>query len=139
MENRIFFPQIALDQWGIDAAIELTATDLILLSEGRRYKIAEAVRVVAEVTGANDEHKLVGKVKPKALLEQLGAEILENSMIIGENAYDVVPGWMATPSGPFQDHLMSPERMKARGGKTDVGAPPRSDEELVSRFVEGGL
>src|SRR5687768_6775251 len=87
MQNQVFFPQLLLDQWGIEGKIDLTATELIVLAEGRRYKISEAVHVVAEVSGANDEQKLVGKVKPNALLNELGAEIFENSMILGENAY----------------------------------------------------
>jgi hypothetical protein len=139
MPSRVFFPQLAVDQWGIDGKIDLTASELIVLAEGRRYKISEAVRVVAEVTGANDAQEIVGKVKPKAALEELGAEILENSMILGDNAYDIVPGWMGTPAGPFSEHLLSPERMKARGGRTDVGTAPQTDEEMLERFAEGSL
>jgi hypothetical protein len=139
MQNRVFFPQAAIDEWSIDGKIDLVGTELILLADGRRYKAVEAVRVVAEVTGANDTHKIIGKVKPKAALDEIGAEILENSMIIGDNAYDVVPGWMGTPTSPFAEHLLSPDRMKARAGKTDVGAGPHTDEELLQRFVAGTL
>ena len=139
MQNRVFFPQSAVDQWGIDGKIDLVAGELILLAEGRRYKVEEAVRVVAEVTGANEEHKIVGKVKPKRALDEIGAELLENSMILGDNAYDVVPGWMGTPTAPFADHLLSPERMKARGDRTDLGTGPKSDEDLLKRFVEDTL
>jgi hypothetical protein len=139
MQNRVFFPQASLDQWGVDGKIELSANELILLADGRAFKIIEAVHVVAEVTGANDGHKIIGKVKPKAALDEIGAEILENSMIIGDNAYDVVPGWMGTPTTAFADHLLSPQRMKARGGKTDVGAGPHSDEELLKKFLDGTL
>ena len=139
MHNRVFFPQTGLDQWGIDSKIDLVAGELILLAEGRRYKVEEAVHVVAEVTGANDERKIVGKVKPKRALDEIGAELLENSMILGDNAYDVVPGWMGTATTPFAEHLASPERMAARGGKTDVGTLPRSDEELLTRFLADEL
>jgi len=139
MQNRVFFPQLLVDQWGIEGKIDLSASELILLAEGRRYTIEETVRIVAEVTGANDEHQLVGKVKPRRALDEIGAEILENSMILGDNAYDIVPGWTATPTTPFADHVLSPERMTARGGKTDLGTGPHTDEELLTRFVEGTL
>jgi hypothetical protein len=139
MQNRVFFPQAAIDEWTVDGKVDLVGGDIILLADGRRYKAIEAVHVVAEVTGADDPHKIIGKVKPKASLEEIGAEILENSMIIGDNAYDVVPGWMASATSPFADHLLSPERMKARGGKTDVGTGPHSDEELLERFAAGQL
>ncbi len=136
MQNRVFFSQTAVDQWSVDGKIELNAaSEIILLSDGRAYKVEEAVRVIAEVTGANEEHKLVGKVKPKRALAEIGAELLENSMILGDNAYDVMPGWMGTPTTPFAPYLHSPERMKARGDKTDVGAGPANDEELLKRFA----
>lgn len=139
MQNRVFFPQSAVDQWGIDGKIDLVSGELILLAEGRRYKVEECVRIVAEVTGANDGHAIVGKVKPKRALDEIGAEILENSMILGDNAYDIVPGWMGAATSTFADHLLSAERMEARGGKTDLGTGPHSDEELLQRFVEDRL
>lgn len=139
MQNRVFIPQAAVDQWGIDGKIDLVGGDLILLAEGRRYKVEEAVRIVVEVSGANDDRGIVGKVKPKRALDEIGAEILETSMILGDNAYDIVPGWMGTPVGSFADHLQSAERMKARGDRTDLGNAPESDEELLKRFEEGTL
>jgi hypothetical protein len=139
MQNRVFFSQAAVDQWGIDGKIDLVAGDLILLAEGRRYKVEEAVRIVTEVTGANDDRKIIGKVKPKRALDEIGAELLETSMILGDNAYDVVPGWIGTPSGPFADHLLSAERSAARGGKTDLGTGPSTDEELLTRFAKDEL
>jgi hypothetical protein len=138
MDNRIFFPHTAIDEWLVDGKIDLTATDLILLAEGRHYKVVEAVHVVSEVTGANDAHKIVGKVKPKAALDEIGAEIVESSMIIGDNAYDIVSGWMGTPATPLADHMLSEERMKARGGKTDV-VLPKSEEDFLKSFAEGTL
>jgi hypothetical protein len=139
MPNRVFFPQLLLDQWGIEGKIDLTGNELVVLAEGRKYRIEEYVHVVAEVTGANDPHGFIGKVKPKAVLDELGAEILENSMIIGDNAYDVVPGWAGTAATSFTKHLDSKERARARGGKTDVGSTPKSEEELLKRFFEGTL
>jgi hypothetical protein len=135
MRNRIFFPQACLDQWGIEGKIELTPTELVVLDEGRRYQITEVVRVVAEVTGANDPHRLVGTVKAMADLEKIGGEIFENSMIIGDNAYDVVPGWAGTPTTPFTAHLASPERKLARHGRADVDGGPKSDEDFLGRFA----
>jgi hypothetical protein len=139
MQNRVFFPQTAVDQWGIDGKIDLVGGDLILLKEGRRYKVEEAVRIVAEVTGANEEHKIVGKVKLRRALDEIGAEILQDSMILGDNAYDVVPGWIGSPSSSFADHLLSPERMKARGDRTDLGTQPKTDEELLRRVLADEL
>ena len=130
MDNRIFFPQLALDQWGIDDKIDLSQNELILLSEGRRYKVEESVRVVREVSGADDEHKLIGKVKSKAFLASLGAEIFENSMILGDNAYDVVPGWAGAPVEPW-----SPGAARARAGQPE--RTEQTEEDMLRRFAEG--
>lgn len=139
MQNRIFFPQACLDQWGVEGKIEVTGSEIVVVAEGRRYDVIEVAHVVAEVTGSPDPHEIVGKVKAKATLVAMGAEILENSMIIGDNAYDVVPGWSGRPKTPFVAHLDSSERFKARKGKTDAGQLPKNDEEMLDRFQNGML
>jgi hypothetical protein len=96
METKIFFPQASVDQWGIEGIVELTPSELVMVAEGRRFSIAEAVRVLVEVTGSPDPHGIVGKVRTRASLEALGAEIFEGSMVLGDNAYDVVEGWMGS-------------------------------------------
>jgi hypothetical protein len=137
MQNRIFFPQSAFDEWITRESVEVRGEELVVVPEARRYRIAEAVRVVAEVTGAPDPNALVGKVKPRQALDELGAEILEGSMIIGDNAYEVVPGWLGTPIGSLQEHLASPERVKAQAKRLDAASEddPTTDEELLLRFA----
>lgn len=139
MRNRVFFPQTALDEWIADDRVELAADELQIRADtegrpsdaaaGRRYRIVEAVRVLREVTETPDPNDLVGKVKSKAYLAELGAEILESSMIIGDNAYDIVPGFAGAPIGTFAEHK------QAQGG----GSPPdkglTSDEELLAAFL----
>jgi hypothetical protein len=118
-ENRVFFPQEALDQWIVDATVDLRDGELTIVAEGRRFKLAEAVRVLREVTGGADPHELVGRVKARTYLEQLGAELVESSMLLGDLAYDVEPGWIGIPVGSFAEHLASDARRRARGGAKD--------------------
>src|SRR5262245_43042601 len=128
MKNRVFFPQAALDHWIADDRVDLRNDELTIRSEGRRYRIIEAIRVVREVTGGPDANELLGKVKSRAFLNELGAEILEGSMILGDNAYDVVPGFVGAPVGTFAEHRRSvPEVTSSRG--------PSSDEELLAAFL----
>lgn len=136
MQNRVFFPQGALDQWMIEGSIDLAGTELTILAEARRYYLAEAVRVVREVSGTADANDVVGRVKTKVYLEELGAELLETSMILNENAYDVVPGWLGSPVGSFDEHVASVERAKARESRHDFNADePKTDEDLLARFL----
>jgi hypothetical protein len=127
MQNRVFFPQSALDQWIIDGAVELQNNELTILGEGRRYKLAEAVRVLREVTGNEDPHELVGRVKARVYLEQLGAEIVESSMLVSDAAYDVEQGWVGMPIGSFAEYAGS------RKGES------KTDEDLLARFLSRSL
>lgn len=128
MRNRVFFPQIALDEWLGDARVELRNDELLVKSENRKYRIIEGIRVLREVSGSADSHELIGKVKSKAFLVELGAEILEGSMILGDNAYDVVPGFVGAPMG------VSTAQQPAVSASP---APPpiSSDEDLLAAFL----
>lgn len=137
MENRVFFPQAALDQWIVDGTVELTDGVLTIMGEGRQYELTEAIHVLREVSGAGDQHALVGHAKTRFALEKLGAEIVESSMLLGDAAYDVSPGWVGTPVGAFAEHVGSDARKKARVGK--AGPDPKSDEDLLARFLSKTL
>lgn len=127
MRNRVFFPQIALDEWLTEARAELRNDELLVKAEGRKYRIIEGIRVLREVSGMSDGNELVGKVKSKAFLVELGAEILESSMILGDNAYDVVPGFIGAPTGSL---LNMPAVVSS-----PAPPPVSSDEDLLAAFL----
>ncbi len=129
-KNRVFFPQNALDQWLHEEKIELGETTLVIKAEGRKYRLIEAVRVLGEVTGAEDEHELVGRVKTVNFLTELGAELLGTSMILGELAYEVIPGFIATPVGSFAEH-----RQGSVPPPPARGTMPTSDEEILAQYL----
>lgn len=133
-KNRVFFPQEALDVWLSEGRVELLGDELTLKAEGRSFKITEAVRVLQEVTGTTDANDLVGRVKSRVFLSALEAELLESSMIIGDNAYDVVPGFLGIPVGSFAEHMARSERPVGRSSDLDL-PPPNSDEELLGQFL----
>jgi hypothetical protein len=128
MENRVFFPQAALDQWIVEGTVLLEDGVLTMVDEGRRYALTEAVRVLREVSGAGDTHDLVGRVKTRPSLEQQGAELVESSMLLGDAAYDVEPGWVGLPVGTFAEYVAAlPGRPAAD-----------SEEALLARFLSKG-
>jgi hypothetical protein len=132
-KNRVFFPQAALDQWLSEGKVDLAGEELTIKPESRRYRILEAARVVVECTGLPDANELVGKVKTRRFLSELGAELLETSMVLGENAYDIVPGFVGAPVGSFEEHMS----VRSEGEKSDGDGTPRpaSDEELLAKFL----
>jgi hypothetical protein len=133
MQNRVFIPQATLDERIVDGTVELQNGVLTVVSEGRRYELEEAVRVLREVSGAGDAGQFVGRVKTLAALEHEGAEIVETSMLVGDAAYDVEPGWVGLPVGSFSEYLASRPAKTAR----PRGAPaaPKTDEELLRRCL----
>jgi hypothetical protein len=133
MKNRVFFPQAALDEWIAEDRVDLRNDELTIKSENRKYRIIEAVRILAEVTGLPDANELVGKVKSHAFLSELGAEILEGSVILGDNAYDAVPGFVGAPIGSFADHRKHtpPSSVLAKSVQTD--------EELLAVLLKQKL
>ncbi len=96
-KSRVFFPQEVIDRWLALGEAELTGAELWLRSERRRYRVVEAVRVVREVSGAPDPLDLSGSVKTLAFVSALEAELLGDSMIVGENAFETVIGWLGAP------------------------------------------
>lgn len=132
MQNKVFFSQPALDQWLSMGKVELQGSELRMLEEQRRYDLAEAVYIVREVSGSEDAHRLVGRVRPKNTLEQDGAELFDTSVILGDNAYDVVPGWIGVPIGTFEEFRAQERREPSRG---DFEDEPKTDEDLLARFV----
>jgi len=138
--NRVFFPQAALDQWISDGRVDLAGDELTIKPESRRYRILEAARILREVTGLPDANELVGKVKTRQHLGDLGADLLENSMVLGDNAYDVIPGFVGAPIGSFEEHMAGPARSERSGaGALQGGAQPSSDEDLLAKFLLGNL
>lgn len=123
-KNKVFFPQEALDTWVVNGSVELDDQDLLLKDEGRRYRLAEGARVLGEVTGEPDAFDIVGKCKTLTFLRELGADILERSMIIDNNAYDIIPGFLGTPVGGAEDAPSS-----------EVRPPLMSDEDLLAQFL----
>jgi hypothetical protein len=135
-KNRVFFPQEALDRWLLEGRVEISGSELTIVSERRRYRLVEAVRVLSEEAGHSDPDELVGKVKTVLYLSELGAELLGDSMVLGENAYRVVAGWLGSPVGSLDEHRA--ERQEQR-----VSRPPApvagSDEELLVAFLARNL
>jgi hypothetical protein len=131
-KNRVFFPQEALDGWLIDGKVEIAGSELTIPTERRRYRLVEAVRVLSEEASDSDPDELVGKVKTTLFLTELGAELLGDSMVLGDNAYRVVAGWLATPIGTLEQHRA--ERLELRVSRLPP-SPHGSDEELLAAFL----
>jgi hypothetical protein len=111
MQNSVFFPQSLLDVLFGVGKLDLDGDDLVVTEGNYRYRVTEAVRVLSEVTTGEDPYDLVGKVAGNEhLANKLGAELLGNSMLVEENAYDVVPGMLGEPTGDVDPSVEAGQR-----------------------------
>jgi len=129
--TRVFFPDEALDAWLASGKAELAGGYLTTKPEGHRYRVVEAVRVLAEVTGGADAYQLVGSVKPLVYVRELGAELLGSSMVLDDNAYDIVTGWVAVPD--IDKQAQNAEPLDKRSGAHQAEA------EALAQFLARNL
>jgi len=93
--NRVFFPQDALELWMADGRAEVAGDHMTL--DGLRFSLATGLRIVSEVTGEPDTAQLVGKCKTLEQITELGGEHCADSVVLNDNAYEVVEGFLAQP------------------------------------------
>lgn len=93
---RVFVPLSKLEQWLSDGRAQIDGDTLTL--GGQRFEAISALHFVAEIAEGTDEHGLVGRVKSRALVEQLGAELSGDAVLLGDSAYQVVEGYTLVPS-----------------------------------------
>lgn len=93
-EPRVFFPQSALDTW-LDAGRVRLVDDRLILPGSHTLELQPALRFVAEVADGRDPHDLVGKVKTIDDVVALGGEHQADSVLLGDNAYQVTEGFLA--------------------------------------------
>jgi hypothetical protein len=98
--SRLFISVERLDAWTTDGRASVEGDKMTLTELGRVFSMMPAVHF-ASVNGPDgDPHDLVGRVKSKQVLLQMGAEQLANSVIYRDVAYDVIDGFIGEPLPP---------------------------------------
>jgi len=126
MKNRVFFPQALLDVLMDAKRIDIQGDELSLSDSGSRYRVVEAVRVLREVTDGNDPNDLCGRVKSRLYLQEIGAELLGDSMIVADKAYEILPGFVGLPLG---------RRPGEGGGKPGADGAGRQEEQILTALA----
>jgi hypothetical protein len=94
MADYLFVPQSVLDRWSEQGRIEVDGNVLTILGEQKSFALTSAVRFIKMEAG-EDSAGLLAKVKTTDALKQMGAEHYMESVILGENAYQVQQGFLA--------------------------------------------
>jgi hypothetical protein len=99
LQDRMFLAQTTLEAWLESGKVEFTGTVVTLKDQNRTYDLVPAVRVTA-VLGGKSSSGLIGRVLPEHQIQDAGGELLEDSVVFGDTAYQVVPGYVATLAQP---------------------------------------
>jgi len=103
--SRVFIPQEALEAW-LSSGKGVHMVGETLFIEGQAFALEGAVRFMTEVSGSEDGHNLLGRVKTTAQVDALGGEHVSASVVLGDNAYEVIDGFLASvePAEPARSH-----------------------------------
>jgi hypothetical protein len=98
MAEKLFFSQDIITSWTDDQRVQFENETLsINTGKGKQdYKLAPAYRVIKISDGGPDPNNLVNTIQTSEELQKLGADVYMSSGIIGEIAYDLEPGYVAT-------------------------------------------
>lgn len=91
---RLFISQERLDDWTANEKASLVEDRLTLTELHRTFAVEPAVRFLKVSGGEEDPNDLLNRVKTEEELVQIGADLYMNSVVHGEVAYDVQPGFV---------------------------------------------
>jgi hypothetical protein len=98
--SRLFISVDRLDTWTAEGRASLEGDRMVLTELGRAFSMTPAVVFVAAAGSDQDPNGLVGLVKSKQALVDMGAEQMANSVIYNDTAYDVIDGFIGEPLPP---------------------------------------
>jgi hypothetical protein len=90
----MFLAQTTLEAWLESGKADFSGSVVTLKEHHKTYELAPAVRVLSVIAGGTSP--LVGKVLPEQRILDAGGELLEDSVVFGEIAFQVAPGYIAT-------------------------------------------
>ncbi|HSD90204.1 MAG TPA: hypothetical protein VLB44_21885 [Kofleriaceae bacterium] len=98
--SRLFISVDRLEAWSAEGRAALEGDRMTLTELGRKFTMTPAVCFVKTMGSDDDPYDLVGRVKSKPQLDEMGAEQLANSVIYQDMAYDVIDGFIGEPLPP---------------------------------------
>ena len=122
MAGLLFVTQVMLDSWAEQGKIDFVGNVMTLLAGdglGRSYALDPAVRFLKVIGAEADPNGLLRKVKSVAQLRELGAEVVDASVLLGDLGYEVEPGFLAEMSA-----LQAAASAKVEPGQARPARPP---------------
>ncbi|MEL6186809.1 MAG: hypothetical protein AAFU79_19475 [Myxococcota bacterium] len=105
LHARMFIAQATLEGW-MDTGRAVLEADRVQLRAGWVYRIEPAVRFTAVVSAPSDVD-LLGKVLSESRVVELGGELLGDSVLFGDAAFQVESGYIGTLETPSPDRAQT--------------------------------
>ncbi|MEQ9503838.1 MAG: hypothetical protein RIT81_43690 [Deltaproteobacteria bacterium] len=95
LHPRMFIAHSTLEAWVDSGNVDVANNVVVLNNLGRAYELSPAVRFLSVVPeGAAPE--LLGKVLTEQRIVELGGELMGESVLFGEAAFEVETGFVGT-------------------------------------------
>lgn len=94
LHSRMFIAQATLERWVDSGNVDIQNNVVVLRNHNRAYVLEPAVRFVSVLEGAAPQ--LVGKVLTEIRIVELGGELLGDSVLFGDAAFQVESGYVGT-------------------------------------------
>lgn len=91
---RLFISHERIERLSAESRVVIDDDRLEVPSLNATFRLQAAVYFARVVTDDGDTHQLVGRVKTEDQLKALGAELLADSVVLGETAYDCETGFV---------------------------------------------
>jgi hypothetical protein len=98
MAAKVFISQGVIDAWVSSDQAELSGNALSFRTRPGALELQPASLFKRISAGKDDPHHLIGKVLDEEAVLALGGETYMSSVLIGETAYDVEPGFIGAPA-----------------------------------------
>jgi hypothetical protein len=143
----LFVSQALLDIWATQGRIHLGGQSIILLAgegKGRQYALEPAARFLRVAAGGEDPSRLLARVKTLAQIREMGGEAMADSVVLGDVAYEVEPGFLAEASAVEAAGRAAPRPSSPPAGEAGRGLPRdleerRKEAEALARFLLDNL
>lgn len=111
MPKIIFISQEQMEKYTMDGTADISSKDVVLRLD-RTYTgtFEEAYYFLRNVVNINDQRNLIGRVLTKDEISKLNADIMPNSIIIENDAYDVEEGFMIFEEGATEQKATKKEK-----------------------------
>lgn len=139
MGGLLFVSQSILDSWAGQGKIDFSGNVMAIVSgdgQGRSYRLEPAVRFLKVVGAEADPHQLLHKVKGEVQLREMGAEVMEGAVILGEVGYEVEQGFLAEASA-LQQAAASPADPARAAARPPAGAPAPAPQPAAAAAPPG--